>query len=189
MILKKNLRMNQEEEEERIEDLLKRFMYNVKREKLHHLEFDTLKTLLLRKITDEWIDLLNLMSRGDVYQLSFEEIFETCKRISRGMERVSKSTSTLVRQDELGNSLDKFKTEILSNLSEQVEMLRMKNYQKEDAGIFVIHEKLYATKFCSSFPKFKEVYQEDNGARQSPKKLCYVAPKRPWQPSQLDMMQ
>ena len=49
-------------------------MFNVKREKLQHVEFDTLKTLLLRKIRDEWIDLLDLMSRGDVYQLSFEKI-------------------------------------------------------------------------------------------------------------------
>ena len=84
-------------------------MYNVKREKLQHLGFDTLKTLLLRTIRDEWIDLLNLTSRGDVYQFSFEEICEMFKRISRGRERVSKSTSTLVSQAELGNFLDNFK--------------------------------------------------------------------------------
>jgi hypothetical protein len=48
-------------------------MYNVKREKLHHLASDTLKTLLLRTIRDEWIDLLDLMSRGDVYQLSLKK--------------------------------------------------------------------------------------------------------------------
>ena len=70
------------------------------------------------------------MSRGDVYQLSFEEICETCKCISRGRERVNKSSTTLVRQDELGNFLDNFKTEILSNISEQVEMLRMQNEKK-----------------------------------------------------------
>ena len=70
------------------------------------------------------------MSKGDVYQFSFEKFCETCKCISRGMERVSKSTSTLVRQDELRNLLDKFKTEILSNLSEQVEMLRIQNEKK-----------------------------------------------------------
>ena len=95
----------------------------------------------------------------------------------------------MVRQDELGNFLDNFKTEILSNLSEQVEMLRMKSEKKEDVDIFVIHAEYYATKFCSSFPGFKEFYQEDNGARKSPKRLCYVAPRIPWQPSQLDMMQ
>lgn len=65
------IRMNKKEDEI-LEDLVDRFMYNVKREKLHHLGSDALKTLLLRIIRDEWIDLLDLMSRGDVYQLSFE---------------------------------------------------------------------------------------------------------------------
>ena len=105
-------------------------MYNVKREKLHHLGFDTLKTILLRTIRDEWIDLLNIMSKGDVYQLSFEEICEMWKHISGGRERVSKLASTMVRQDELGNFLDNFKTIIIINLSEQVEMLRMKKDKK-----------------------------------------------------------
>ena len=68
-------RMNQREDES-LEDLIERIMYNVKREKLHHLGSDTLKTLFLRTIREEWIDLLNIMTRGDVYQLSFEEIYE-----------------------------------------------------------------------------------------------------------------
>ena len=50
------------------------------------------------------------MSRGDVYQLSFEEICETCKHIPRGKTRVGKSTSRLVSQAKLGNFLDNFKT-------------------------------------------------------------------------------
>ena len=69
-------KINQEEDES-LENLIDRFMYNVKREKLHHLGFDTLKTLLLRIIREEWTDILNLMSRGYVYQFSFKEIYET----------------------------------------------------------------------------------------------------------------
>ena len=65
----------------------------------------------------------------------------------------------------------------------------MRNEQKEDAVVFVIHAKSYDTKCCSSFPRFKEVYQEENGSRKSPKKLCYVAQRRIWQPSHSDMMQ
>ena len=64
-------RMNKKEDES-LEDLIERFMYNVMREKIHHLGSDTLKSILLKTISDEWIDLLDLMSRGDVYQLSFE---------------------------------------------------------------------------------------------------------------------
>ena len=101
--------MNQLEDES-LEDLIERFMYNVKRGKLHHLGSNTLKTLLLRTIRDEWIDLLDLMSRGDVYQLSFEEICETCKHISRGRARVSKSTSRSVCEAKLGNLFVDFKT-------------------------------------------------------------------------------
>jgi len=101
--------MNQKEEEN-FDDLIERFVYNVEREKLHHLGFDTLKTLFLRTIWDEWIDLLDLMSRGDVYQLSFEEIFETCKHITRGRARVSKSASRSVSQVKLGNLFHDFKT-------------------------------------------------------------------------------
>ena len=108
-VKEETFRMNQREDEI-LEDLIERFMYNVKREKLHHLGSDTLKTLLLRTIRDERIDLLDLMNKGDVYQLWFEEICETCKHISRGRERVSKSTSRLVSQAKLGNLFDDFKT-------------------------------------------------------------------------------
>jgi len=76
-------------------------MYNVKREKLHHLGSNTLKALLLRTIRDEWIYLLDLMSRVDAYQLSFEEICETCKNISRKRATVSQSASGLVSQTKL----------------------------------------------------------------------------------------
>jgi len=70
------------------------------------------------------------MSGSNVYQLSFEEICEICKHILRGRARVSKSTSRSVGQDELGNFFDNFKTEILRNISEQVEMLRIHNEKK-----------------------------------------------------------
>ena len=139
--------MNQREDES-LDDPIERFMYNVKRGKLHHLGSDTLKTIVLRTIKDEWIDLLNLMSRGDVYQLSFEEICETCQHISRGKERVGKSTSRSVSQAKLGNLFDDFKKEILSNLTKQVEMLRIQNEKNEDVDIFVIYEESRATKYC-----------------------------------------
>jgi len=50
-------------EDENLEDLVERFAYNIKRAKMHHLDKHTLKTLLLKTIRDEWIDLLNLMGK------------------------------------------------------------------------------------------------------------------------------
>ena len=131
-------------------------MYNVKREKLHHLRYDTLKTLLLRTIRDEWIDLLDLMSRGDVYQLSFEEICETCKQKSIGRERVSKSTSRSVSQGKIGNFFDDFKKEILSNLTKEVEILRMKDEGNENVDICVAESQ--DVKHFPSLPTLKEVH-------------------------------
>jgi len=174
--------MNKKEDES-LEDLIERFMYNVKREKLHHLGSDTLKTLLLRTIRDEWIHLPDLTSRGDVYQLSFEEICETSKHISRGRERVGKSTSRSVSQAKLGNFLNNFKTKIIRNLSEQVEMLRIQNEKKEDVDICVVHVESHDVKCFSSLPRLKEVHQEENGASQLPMQRSYVALRGPWQPS------
>ena len=135
--LEEEIFRNNKKEDESLEDLIERFIYNVKRQQLLHLGSDTLKTLLLRTIRDEWIDLLDLMSRGDVYQLSFEEICETCKHISRGKARVDKLASRSVSQDKLGNLFDDFKTKILSNITKQLEMLRMQDEGKENVDIFV----------------------------------------------------
>jgi hypothetical protein len=59
-------KMNQKEDES-LEDLVERFAYNIKRSKFHNLGSEALKTLLLNAIKDEWIDLLNLVGKGDVY--------------------------------------------------------------------------------------------------------------------------
>lgn len=117
-------------------DLVEIFTYNVKRAILHDLGFDTLKTLLLKSIRDECIYLINMMGKGDVSQLSFQDIFLLCKHISRGKSkygrsprdplilRVSKFQSRRVGREELGNFLNKFKTNIFVNLSEQIDILR-----------------------------------------------------------------
>lgn len=65
-----------QKEAKNLEDLVGRFTYNVKQAKLHDLGLDTLKNLLLKAKRDEWIDLLILMVKGDVSQLSFQDICE-----------------------------------------------------------------------------------------------------------------
>ena len=99
-----------QKEDESLEDLIEIFMYNFKREKLHNSGSNILKTLLLKSTGDEWINILNIMSKGDVSQLTFEEICELCKHISRGkvkygnshkdpvMAKVSKLASDSVSQ-------------------------------------------------------------------------------------------
>jgi hypothetical protein len=43
----------------------------VKRARKNHLDLDTLKVILLRGIIDEWIDVLNLMGKGDISHLNY----------------------------------------------------------------------------------------------------------------------
>ena len=64
--LKEEIFKMNKKEDESLKDLVERFMYNFKREKLYNLGFDTLKTFLLKEIRDEWIDILNIIGKGDV---------------------------------------------------------------------------------------------------------------------------
>lgn len=72
-----------------------RFTYNVKRFRLLDLGLDTLKTLLLKVIRDQWIYILNLMGKGNVSRLSVQNICEFCNNISRGKEEYGRSPQYL----------------------------------------------------------------------------------------------
>lgn len=80
------------------QDFVERFAYNVKREKLNNLDEETLKALLLKSIRDYWIDLLNLIGKGDISQLLLGEICELCIHISRGKSRTRKIQEILFYQ-------------------------------------------------------------------------------------------
>lgn len=113
-----------QKEDESLEYLVEIFSNNVKRSKFSDLGFDTLKTLLLKYVRHEWIDLINVVGIGYFSQLSFQDICGLFKSISRGKEkygrspqnpvmaRVSKSTSRLVSQTKINTFLN-----ILGNLN------------------------------------------------------------------------
>lgn len=115
------------------------------------------------------------MGKGDVYQLSFQEIRELCKNISRGkakygrspqdlvMARESKLTTELVRQTKPNNLLN-----ILGNLNEKIDMLRMQNKQKvenvalhegplDNIKICKIHVGSHTTKVFPSLPGLETI--------------------------------
>ena len=77
-------------EDENLEDLLERFQYNLKREKMSNLDEETLKALLLKAIRHEWIDILNMMGKGDISQLPLHDIVELCVHLSRGKSKIGK---------------------------------------------------------------------------------------------------
>ena len=48
---------------------------------------DVLKIILLHGIRDDFLDMLNLLGKGDISKESFKKIVELCKRYSKGSSR------------------------------------------------------------------------------------------------------
>ena len=62
---------------------------------MENLDQDTLKALLLNTIRDEWLDILNMMGKGDISQLTLLEIAELCINLSRGKSKTVKGPRDL----------------------------------------------------------------------------------------------
>ena len=135
-------RMTQHEEEN-LEDYLERFLYNLQKSKQSSLNSGTIKTIFLKGVGDDYINVLNLMGVGDISFLPFDQISELCRKYSRGkaktgkesrdsLSKVSKSTSGSVTRVELGNLLENFKTNLLSTLSSQIDTLQVKKKEEKE---------------------------------------------------------
>ena len=83
---------------------------------------------------DEWVEALNLMGKGDIYQETYDEIVQLCIRCLGGstwtrsgirgpITRSSNITSGSVTRAEIGNLLENFKTDILGTLTTQLDVL------------------------------------------------------------------
>ena len=127
-------RMSQQEDET-LEEYLERFVYNLQKSKHRTMPLELVRTIFLKGIREEYMDDLNLMGRGDISALSFEEIAELCEKYSRSKakmgkrtlsSRVTKTASASVTRDEIGNLLEEFKTDLLSTLGNQIDTLKAK---------------------------------------------------------------
>jgi hypothetical protein len=76
---------------------------------------------------DEWLDMLNLMGKGDISKEIYEAICDLCKICSRGISKrklgirdfptiARKSANGGVNRVEIGNLLEYFKTDNLGTL-------------------------------------------------------------------------
>ena len=50
-----------------------------------------MKKLLLKGIKNEYLEILSLMGTSDVFQLSYDDVCELCRRYSRGKFKISKN--------------------------------------------------------------------------------------------------
>ena len=77
-------------DEESLEYFVERMLYNVKSVGQTNMGLDVLKIILLHGIREEFLDMLNLLGKGDISKESFENIIELCKRYSMGSSRNNK---------------------------------------------------------------------------------------------------
>ena len=79
-----------QKEDENLEDFVEIFLYILQNNKHVGLNEETTRTLFLRLVRDEYVDILNLMDSRDVYQLPLSEIHEHCRKYSRSRSKVGK---------------------------------------------------------------------------------------------------
>jgi hypothetical protein len=140
----------QQQDEESLEDFLERFIFTFQKSKYNDLQDEAVKTLFLKGVLEEYIDTLNLMALGDIYQQIFETISELCRTYSRSKGKATKSvrepvnkntktpTSGGVTRIELGNLLDNFKTDLLGTIGSQLDTLKIKRKQEEENPVLSI---------------------------------------------------
>jgi len=129
---------------ETLEEYVERFQYNLQRYPYASLPLpdNVLKTALIRGMKEQWIETLNIMGKGDIYQENFADIIDLCIRSSRGSTRLkpaeydrfikdNRTSTEGVTRVELGNLLENFKTDILGTLTTQLDIVQAKQKQAE----------------------------------------------------------
>jgi hypothetical protein len=104
---------------------------------------DILKTILLKGVRDDCLDMLNMLGKGDISKESYEDIVNLCKRCSQGstrnksatrdttFSRVHKSANGGATREEIGNLLEDFKIEMINSFASQIDTLEVKQKQAE----------------------------------------------------------
>ena len=68
---------------ETLEEYVERFQYNLQRSPYTMLSKDILKATMLKGMKEEWVETLNIMGKGYIYQEEYDEIISLCIIFSR----------------------------------------------------------------------------------------------------------
>jgi len=116
-----------------LEDYEESFQFSYKRARCT-LDPESLKLVLLRGIREALLQTLNLLSRGDIYQLPYDDIKTVFKNHSRAARKkgrasqalASSSSSNTSIKSEIGNMLEDFKNEMLHTLAQPMDTMQIK---------------------------------------------------------------
>lgn len=73
---------------ETLEEYVERFQYNLQISPYTILPDNVIKTILIRGMKDQWVETLNIMGKGDIYQEIYNNIIDLCIKCSRGSIRL-----------------------------------------------------------------------------------------------------
>jgi hypothetical protein len=139
-----------QKEDETLEDFVERLQYNLQWSGHPDVSKDILKTILLKGVREDCLDMLNMLGKGDISKESYEDIVDLCKRCSRGstrnksatkdttFSRVQKSANGGATRAEIGNLLESFKTEMINSFASQMDTLQVKQKQAESEQVLCI---------------------------------------------------
>ena len=126
------------------EEHVERFQYNLQRSPYASLPLpdNVSKTTLIKGMKEQWVETLNIMGKGHIYQENFADIIDLCIRSSGGstilmlvecdmIARDNKISSRGITRAEIGNLLEDFKTDILGTLTTQLDIMQAKQKQVE----------------------------------------------------------
>lgn len=124
--------------DESLEDYDERFQLSYKRVRFT-LDPQSLKLVLLRGIREDIMETLNMLSGGDIYQLSYDDIKKIFRNHSRATRSKGRASQTLFSysstnnsiKSEIGNMLEHLKSEMLHTLSVKIDTMQIKRKQEE----------------------------------------------------------
>jgi hypothetical protein len=127
-----------QKEDETLEYFLERLQYNLQRSGHPDVSKDILKTILLKGVREDYLDMLNMLGKGDISKEYYEDIADLCKICSRGSTknrsatkdttflRVQKSANGGATRAKIGNLLENFKTDMINSFASQIDTLQVK---------------------------------------------------------------
>jgi hypothetical protein len=124
-----------QKEDVTLEYFVERLQYNLQRSGHPNVSKDILKTIFLKVVREDCLDMLNMLGKGDISKETYEDIVDLFKICSRGstrnksatkdttFSRVQKSANGGATREEIGNMLENFKTEMINSFSSQMDTL------------------------------------------------------------------
>jgi hypothetical protein len=81
-----------QKENDTLEDFVEQLQYNIQRSGHPDLSKDIMKTIFLKGVRDDCLDMLNILRKEDISKEPYEDIVYLCKICSRGSTKNKSAT-------------------------------------------------------------------------------------------------